>query len=51
MLHISFVGACLPGYNSWYSEMHGKSPGKYADTDFSRENIIRIHVHKVTNYP
>jgi hypothetical protein len=34
MLHVFFVGACLPGYNSGHSEMHGTPPGKYADTDF-----------------
>jgi hypothetical protein len=39
MLHVFFVGACFAGYNSRYSELHGKSPGKNADIDFSRENI------------
>jgi hypothetical protein len=34
MLHVFF--AC---YNNGHSELHGKSPGKNADIDFSRVNI------------
>jgi hypothetical protein len=39
MLHVFFVGARFAGYNSRDSELHGKSPGKNADIDFSRGNI------------
>jgi len=39
MLHVFFIGACVARYNSRHSELHGKSPGKNYDIDFSRGNI------------
>jgi hypothetical protein len=39
MLHVFFVTACFANYNSRRSELHGKSPGKNEDLNFSRGNI------------